>query len=137
MMSKGIYAAAGKLEAGERLGGFGDRYKQSKSYAFYSQIFDHFPDDLAAIGGYTWKASQYELLERHHMVTPAGGHHTEYMTIRTITPDSPGWYIPPVPAHSFGARALQMAEPQIRGVLEQAAAADGLAAMMDATEGVL
>lgn len=137
MMPTAIYKAASGLEAGQRLGGFGDLYKQSKSYNFFSQVFDNFPAELAGLEGYTWRASQYESLERHHMVTPAGGHHTEYMTFRTITPDSPGWYIPPTPAHRFGERALQMAEPQIRNALEEAAARDGLSALMGATEGVL
>lgn len=138
-MPRTVYAQAQRLQPGQRLTGFGDQYKQSKSYRYYRQAFPTFPLHLRlrmlsdGIPGYTWKASPFEgmfvgTLQR----TEAAPRHAKYMTIRTITADSPGWYIPPTPAHLFATRALDRAAPAIAHVLDQAAAADLEAAMLDA-----
>ena len=54
------------------------------------------------------------------------------MTVRTITPDSPGWYIPPMPAHNITGQALDAVEPEVQELLDQAAAIDAEAALADA-----
>jgi len=111
-----------------RLTGAGDHYKQGKSYEYYRGLgFTGMPEAQ----GYDWKASKYEGLTRFTAETPGGGHHTEYLTFRTITPDSNGWYIPPQPGFHFAARALDAAMPAIADVLDRAAAADAERALGD------
>jgi hypothetical protein len=135
-MPSAIYSQALQLESGQRLGGFGDAYKQSKSYNFFRQIHPDFPRNLGG-DGYTWKTSPFEGMVRKTVETPGGGRHTEYTTFRTITPDSPGWYIPPTPAHHVAERALEAAAPEIARILDEAAAIDLAAAIVAATVGLL
>ena len=124
-MPAAVYAQTRGLRTGDRLGGYGDLYKQSKSYHYFKQIFPGFPAELADVGGYTWKASQFEgMFQAGVRTTPGGGTQSQYVTIRTITPESPGWYIPPTPAHHYAERALDMVSPQIAELLDAAAAHD-------------
>lgn len=125
VLPRQVYALASILPYGARLTAFGDLYKQSKSYVYYRQIFPTFPPDLLgdpAPFGYEWKASPYENLYRFTRPTPGGGWHTEYMTFRTITPQSQGWYIPPLDALRLAERALDQARPALERMLEAAAA---------------
>lgn len=134
VMPSEIYSMARKLEDGERLGGFGDLYKQSKSYTYYRQIFGA-NSPAARLGhGYTWASSRYEGLTRRTRETKGGGRHTEYMTWRVITPESTGWYIPPTPAYHYSQRALEQAGPAIQALLDAAAAADLATAVLNATQ---
>ncbi len=106
----------------ERQFGHGERYKASKSYHYFRQLFE-MPPTLAGVEGYTWKASKYENMFRVGPArTPGGGTQGEYMTIRTITPESKGWLIPPSPGHHFAERALAQAAPAIDQLIQQAAA---------------
>jgi len=125
-----VYARAKTLQRGKRLTGFGDTYKQSKSYNYYRQVFGDLPEELSGSEGYTWHSSRFEGLTRRTAVTPGGGRHTVYSTVRTITPDSDGWYIPPKPGYRIAERAMEAAAPQIRKILEEAVARD-VAAMMN------
>jgi len=136
-MPAAVYAKARRLVLKQRLKGFGDLYKQSKTYVFFqSYPAFNFPRDLIDVAGYTWKASQYEglfLSGPHH--TPKGGTQGQYTTVRTITPDSPGWYIPPTRAFNFADRALDQAAPKIQDILDRAAAQDLAVAMGAALTG--
>jgi len=124
-----VYERARALGSGGRLGGFGELYKQSKSYEFYRQAFGEMPPELEGVTGYTWAASQFEGMVRQTSPTPQGGVHTEYATFRTIRPDSPGWYIPPSPPRRVAERALEEAASVVEELLAEAAAADALSAL--------
>lgn len=126
-----VYALARQLQDGERLVGFGDLYKQSKSYTYYRAAGMNVPDHLPA--AYTWKSSPYEGMQRETRPTPRGGRHTAYTTFRTMMEDSPGWYIPPRPGHHLAAQALERAAARVQDLLDTAAAADASAALADAT----
>lgn len=132
-MPESVYARALKLRhyatTRDRLTGLGDEYKQSKSYRYYEAAFGPMPESLEGEDGYTWQASQFEGMFRTTGSTAAGGHHTEYMTIRTITPDSPGWFVPPSPALRLAERALEQSAANVRGIIEAAVAQDVQAAL--------
>lgn len=136
-MPKRVYSFARRLQQGDRLAGFGTAYKQSKSYTYFNGAGMDVPQHLVDVGGYTWKASQFEGMFANIQRTAAAPRHAEYMTIRTITPDSPGWFIPPTPAHHYAERALEQAMPQIDEIIAAAAGEDLAAAMNDAIGGVL
>lgn len=133
-MPKSVYAQALQLRHGQRLTGFGELYKQSKSYIYYRQLFGEAAPELPDVAGYTWKTSQFEGMQHVTMVTPLGGHQAWYQTVRTITPESEGWYVPPSPAYHFADRALEQAAPGIQEALSQAAAQDAMAALYAALE---
>ena len=138
VMPAAVYAKARRLEQHQRLTGFGGTYKQSKSYVFYGNAFADFPANLREVQGYTWAASRFEgLFQAGMRSTPGGGTQSEYLTIRTITPNSEGWYIPPTPAHYYGERALEMALPQVRDLADRAAAQDIEASVVQAAGGLL
>jgi len=124
MMPSEVYRKALGLPHRGRLTGFGDLYKQSKSYNYYRRAGQTMPERLKGEQGYTWRSSAYEGLFRATAVTPAGGRHTSYMTIRTITPDSPGWWIPPQPPLRIFERGLERAAPVVQAMLNEAAVAD-------------
>lgn len=131
-MPEEIYAMAKRLRAGQRLTGLGNAYRVSRPYKVYRVSGEKVPRELGR--GYTWKVSKYEGLFRTHMPTPGGGRHTWYMTIRTITPQSKGWFIPSMPALKLSEKAMQRAKPAIDDVLHAAIEADvetGLARAMD------
>lgn len=107
--------------------------RQTKSYHYYRQIFGDFPSKLSG-PGYTWKTGQYEGM---FFAGTHAGSHGQYYTIRTITPDSPGWFIPPSPAHHYAERALEKAAPDIQDMLQDAAAADLQVALLQAVEGLV
>lgn len=118
-----VYSLARQLNSGDRLAGFGNQYKQSKSYEYYRQLFPD--DDVPNTQGYTWKASPYEGMQQvGARRTPGGGTQSEYRTWRTITPDSPGWYIPPIAPLHLASNALDAAAPAIEALLAQAEAND-------------
>lgn len=120
----------------ERLGGFGDLYKRGVSYDLYRSGYGwDLPANLDNEQGYEWKSSQFEGMFRNTVKTPGGGSHTEYVTMRTITPDSPGWYIPPMPALHLAAHALDQALPAIREVIDRAVQRDLESAVMVALGG--
>lgn len=130
-MPEDVYGRAVALEHGERLQGFGDDYRRGVSYEYYRGLFGELPEALRGLRGYDWRASQFEGMFRATSPTPAGGRHTEYMTIRTITPHSEGWYIPPTPALHLAERGNDRAAPVVQQILDEAAAADCLAALLD------
>ena len=74
--------------------------------------------------GYTWKSSPYEGLRRYGGGTPGGGHQVQYLTFRTITPDSPGWFIPPVAGQHFPERVVAAVGPKIADMVAEALSAD-------------
>lgn len=131
-----VSALSAALEQGDATPLGAELFKQSKSYTYYRAAFgeDAVPEHLP--GGYTWAASKYDGLQRRTRETPGGGRHTEYSTFRTITPDSPGWYIPPKPGLHLAERALDAAAPAIEALLDAAAAADFAQAVADATRGL-
>ena len=59
-MPSRVHRMARKLETRERLAGFGNTYKQSKSYDYYRGAFGELPSQLDGVKGYQWKASQVE-----------------------------------------------------------------------------
>ena len=110
-----------KALQGRPLKGLGDLYKQSKSYVYYrAQGWPGVPEGQ----GYTWKSSPYEGLRRYGGGTPGGGHQVQYLTFRTITPDSPGWFIPPVAGQHFPERVVAAVGPKIADMVAEALSAD-------------
>lgn len=137
-MPREVYGLARQLQHRDRLAGFGSLYKRSKAYSVARRLDSGFPARLQSVPGYTWKASKYEGLFNGGMKeTPGGGTQSSFMTIRTITPESEGWYIPPTPAHNFATRALDQIEPDVQALLAEAAATDLGAAMEQAIEGLV
>ena len=138
-MPRAVYQQARALQFGGGSLSFGaNAYRQSKSYDYYRKVFGDFPEELRDVRGYTWKTGQYEGLFFAGMhATPGGGTQGMYYTIRTITPHSPGWYIPPTPARRFAERALDMTGQAIDEMLQGAAAADLEMAMLAAAQGKL
>lgn len=133
MMPGEVYRQAMGLGHRGRLTGFGDLYKQSKPYQMFRRAGQAMPPQLRGEVGYTWKSSAYEGLFRATAVTPGGGRHTGYMTIRTITPSSPGWWIPPAPPLRIFQRGLDQAAPIVQQILEEASRLD----MEEALNGVI
>jgi hypothetical protein len=133
-----VQAMAQALVQGQRLKGMGMQGVKSKSYTHgitSPHIWKSLPPTLAGITGYTWKSSPFEgMMQAGMKDTPGGGTQSEYTTIRTITPDSPGWYIPPTPAYHFSEEALRAALPEITRLLEEAGAQDAMDAVTDAVQ---
>jgi hypothetical protein len=129
-MTTQMYNTAVKLDHGQRLklsdvvnyrGGkatVGEHGLQSKSYEYYRRAFgaDAVPEHLPQ--GYTWATPKYEGMVHNK---DGEGKHGGYWTFRTITEDSPGWYIPPTPAHHYAQRALDATAPDIQQRLDAAA----------------
>lgn len=120
----------------DRLVGFGDTHKRGVSYDYYRGVFGDLPSELDDVVGYEWKASQFEGMFRDTAATPGGGRHTEYMTIRTITPKSKGWYIPPTKPHRYVEEVMRELGPMIDRLVADAAAQDAAANLAQATEGL-
>lgn len=88
--------------------------------------------DLARAGeardgqpGYTWRSRTYEGLRRTEQVNPeTGAKSSTFSTLRTLTEDSLGWFVPPMPGFGFAARTVQAVAPMARDLLEEAARAD-------------
>jgi hypothetical protein len=122
-----------RMRPGAPLGG--DLFKQGKSYDYYRELFPgSVPDYLPS--GYDWASSPFEGLRHRIKPTPEGGFQSTYDTVRTITPDSEGFFIPPSPAYRVAARALDEAAPAIQRLLDAAAEADAAQAIVDATRGL-
>lgn len=138
-----IYNTAKKLEHGQRLklsdtvnirsrkkvygtAEIGEYGLQSKSYDQYRRAYgaDAVPEHLPQ--GYTWKSPKFAGLTR---TTDGEGKHGQYNTYRVMTEDSPGWYIPPMPAHHYSSRALDAVSPVIEERLKQAAYVDAAMAV--------
>lgn len=124
--------------------GLGDFFKQAKSYDYYRQLFGDEANELPVdefgnpVHHYEWKASPYERLMRgSKQENPeSGAKSSEYFVLRTITEDSPGWWIPPTPAHHFSELATDQAWPTIERIVDAAIAADMEAALGSALEGL-
>ena len=129
-MPRGIYDKANRLATGQRLGPMGPR--KTRDYNEYRRTYTDAGSQAAlnsapleGVDSYTWKSKQFSgLFNAGEKTTPGGGTQTMYMTIRTITPESEGWFIPPTPAYLFATRALADATPIIRDALDEAAAQD-------------
>jgi len=104
------------------LRGLGDLYKQSKSYIYYRAIEPNFPSHLAR-PGYTWRASKYEGMIRPPQVTPHANQGF-YMTFRTMTQDSQGWYIPAQPGRHLARQTAERVGPIIAPLIADAARDD-------------
>lgn len=110
-----------KALAGRPIKGAGDLYKQSKSYVYYrAQGWPEVP----AGKGYTWKKSPYEGLRARGGATPGGGTQNTFGTFRVITPDSPGWMIPPLEGKHFPTRVIEMAGPHLAQMVGEAISSD-------------
>lgn len=124
-MPADVYKQALGLKPGARLSGFGDLYKQSKHYGLMAAQGMHLPQNLIDVGHYTWKASKFEgLFQSVVQSTERRPRHSKYMTIRTIKPDSPGWYIPPTPGRHLAQQAFDGVRSEVERLVGEAAAAD-------------
>jgi len=75
--------------------------------------------------GYTWRSRTYEGLMRREQVSPASGAKSStYMTIRTLTEDSVGWYIPPAAGFHFAEHVVEQVRPMIEDLVAEAARDD-------------
>ena len=117
-----IYAMTPWLGGNARLTGLGDRYKLSRPYAMHRRQGEAIPESLGHHS--TWKSSKYEGLQKHGGATPGGGSHSTYLTFRTITPESKGWWIPALAGKHYADQTVQAMRPQIEPILAAAAAAD-------------
>lgn len=75
--------------------------------------------------GYTWRNRTYEGLF-HVAQTGAGGKSTggAYYTIRTLTEDSVGWYIPPFAGYHITERVIDRVKDPVRELVGDAARVD-------------
>jgi len=75
--------------------------------------------------GYTWKTTHLAGLTGKTQVNPVTGRKsTAWMTFRTMTADSLGWWIPPQPGRHFAARVVDAVTPAIRELIAEAARDD-------------
>lgn len=75
--------------------------------------------------GYTWRSRTYDGLQRREQVNPeTGARSSTYSTLRTMTEDSLGWFVPPMSGYHFAARTVERVQPLARELLEDAARAD-------------
>lgn len=133
-----VYSFARQLRPGDRLSWPSNEYRLSRHYGLMSRQGLNVPKRLVDVGGYTWKASQFSgAFVASNQVTQNQPRHSKYMTIRTITPDSPGWYIPPKAGQHYAERALTHVASDIERILDNAAAADLAAALEVAAGGLL
>jgi hypothetical protein len=78
--------------------------------------------------GYTWRARTYEGLKRIEQKNPStGSHSSSWMTFRTLTEDSVGWFIPAFEGYHFAARVADLVRDPIQQLLGVAAQADVVA----------
>ena len=121
--------------------GLGNEYKQSKSYVYYKAKYPNFPANLMEKArrtegqpGYTWRAPKYEGMVRMAQVTE-NANQGVYSTFRTMSEDSAGWYIPPLPGEHYAEQVVKDVKPIVTRMLEEAARKDavvGLVAMLTA-----
>lgn len=124
-MPNRVYSFARKLEPRQRLSWTPNEYRLSRHYRQMAQQGLDVPQRLVDVGGYTWKASQFDgLFVAEMQRTENAPRHATYMTVRTITPESDGWYIPPTPAHHYNERALAAVSGEVQRILDAAAARD-------------
>ncbi len=75
--------------------------------------------------GYTWRSRTYDGLQRREQVNPeTGAKSSTFSTLRTLSEDSLGWFVPPTPGYHFAARTVALVQPLARELLEDAARAD-------------
>ena len=75
--------------------------------------------------GYTWRARTYQGLMRKEQVSPTTGKRSgTYLTVRTLTQDSTGWFIPPAPGFHFAERTAALVRDRVRELVGEAARAD-------------
>jgi hypothetical protein len=131
-MPEEVYDQARQLGR-ERLRGLGDLYKQSKSYHYYRAIHPNFPSNLTA-RGYTWRSSKFEGMIRSEQRTPHANQGV-YTTFRTVSQDSQGWYIPPMPGRYLAREAAERAGPLITPLIARAAQLDAVNAIASVFSG--
>lgn len=136
-MPMDIYRMARRLAVGERLVNLGDRYRRTKNYEAMRKAGEPVPAELGK--RYRWKVSKYEGLFRTPVRQRGGG--SVYMTIRTIKPESKGWYVPTMAPLRLAEKAMDLARPALEEVLS-AAIADDIEAIMqlrvdEMTDGLL
>jgi hypothetical protein len=122
--TKRAQAALGRLaQAGTRL---------SRPYGHHARTDARFPPALLQRAikqegkpGYTWRSRTYEGLRRYEQRNPlTGSKSSTYLTFRTLTEDSVGWYIPPHPGYQFAARTVERVREQLRTIVAEAARED-------------
>ena len=123
-MPASIYAQAKRLGPGQAL--HNTDYRRSVHYMYYRRIGVSLPDELEQLlkhsptpNAYTWKASPFAGMRK----IGAPGHHS-YLTIRTITPYSTGWYIPPQAGKHLMEHALAACAADIQAAIDTAVALD-------------
>jgi hypothetical protein len=117
MMPRHVYDVARRLGAGESL--------HMPGLAPY---VPRLPQNVRP--GYT-PASPYARMQR-----TGTGRGVRYLTFRTITQDSPGWWIPARPPRSVAATEVRESTPNVRPMLEAAARADAQALIAQQFKGI-
>lgn len=75
--------------------------------------------------GYTWRSRTYEGLRPRVQTNPATGRTSSaYQTLRTLTEDSTGWFVPPMPGRAIAARTVAAVTPIVRTLVADAARED-------------
>lgn len=112
------------------------QYRVSRHYGLMEKQIPTFPKGLRARAeaqeghpGYTQRAGRYAGMFRSEQKSPSGLSSGVYMTIRTMTEDSVGWYIPPFGGHHIAEQAAAQAIPILRELVA-AAATEDVAAMV-------
>lgn len=132
---RGDRTRAEAVRAAERLRQAGTQI--TRHYGLMQAQIPTFPRGLLAKArrqegqpGYTWRARTYEGLTYRAQTNPETGRTSGvFQTFRTVTEDSAGWYIPPLPGYQFAARTVEAVRSQIEGLLVEAAHDDLLQAV--------
>jgi hypothetical protein len=74
--------------------------------------------------GYTWRSPLYSGLVRRDVSAASGGSRGEWSTLRTLSEDSVGWYVPPMAGFHFAERTVREVAPMVRELLGTAARED-------------
>jgi hypothetical protein len=110
-----LYTLASRLQPGQYLTA-GPTHGRAVHAPGLTPYVPAFPRNVRP--GYT-HVSQYERLQR-----VGRGSQTRFLTFRTITPTSPGWWIPGKSGQHLAARTVREVTPQVQQLLTDAARAD-------------
>jgi hypothetical protein len=75
--------------------------------------------------GYTWRSRKFAGMKRLEQVNPeSGARGSTWMTWRTLSETSVGWFIPAAPGYHFAERTADRVRAQIAQLAGEAARAD-------------
>ncbi len=117
MLARAVYEVARRLQPGQHLTAGASRGRAVHAPGLTPYV-PRMPENVRP--GYTHAAAQ-ERLQRFPSGTGGRG---QFLTFRTMRPDSPGWWIPAQPPRPIAAQTVRETTPAVRQLLETAASAD-------------